>query len=344
MDTRYSTSETDLYKSCQLAYQMRRVIGLRPRTGGDSHALRYGHALHEALAVLYRTGYAHLDSDGQRRATNDAQEVFALDYPESYYPPILPRYDVGKTFDHGLAAIADYVDRWVAEDRDWEVLSCEAGETFESGGVVHLDLVARYRPTGQIIGWDHKSGGKYLDGEYWQKFLLSDQIRRYMLFIQERYGSCDGFMINAIMLKYRSRAYTRGDDHRPGQTYWHEFGRQIYNPNQATLELARENANRWSRMIDASIADDTWTYDDSSCWKCPGQFNAICEYGYRWPQDAPLILENYRVVCGEPTANLRQCELDIGHDGEHAEWQRLPIDANDDNDSEESMVVMDDDE
>jgi hypothetical protein len=324
----WSYTEQSEFKNCELKFNYRFLIGLRSREDTGWHAIRFGHAMHKALETLYVASYAsRSDFQGEgdtgspsrlSDAVQAAQDAFTEDYPPHAYPGVLPKWDVGKTWQHGMDTIADYAERWAAEDAQWEVLEAELPEEMEDRSSVHLDLVARHRVSGGVYGWDHKTSGKYLDGDFWDRFRTSDQIRRYVNHVKAKYGECAGFVINAISLKYRQKAYNRGDDQRPGKTYHHEFARMIYNPDEATLALESNNRSYWNERINQVIRSGRFGYNDGQCWKC--EYSPLCSYGYTWPRDEELILETFVQVCNRATNTKRRCQLEQGHDGDHSEY------------------------
>lgn len=318
--TAYSHSEMSCYRDCPLKYQLKYQVGLVSLAAQD-HALHFGHAFHCGLearrAMLVDNPTATLAD-----VVKVAQEAFTRDYDPSLYPLQLNRYDVGKTYRNGLDALAGYAETYAEEDQQWEVLSNEAAQEFVDGGGVHLDYVVKYQD-GRIYGVDTKTTGKYLDGDYWDKLQINSQMRHYTRFIQERYGECSGFIIDAVSLKYRSKVYHRGDDYRdPG--YWHSFCRMTYNIDDHVVALEAANTDYWSQRIRESVATERYGYNTDSCYRC--EYRDICKRGWTVDQDMELILDGgYRLVCGQQTESRRICQLNRGHDGDgHSDW--LPPD------------------
>lgn len=336
---RYSNSSLRLYQSCGLKYRLSRVEKLAAIAAGGRHDLDYGSAFAKAFQALY-------GPDGSVKA---AQAAFTAAYPPDQYPAVLPNWSQGKTHGNGLAAIAAYARRWYEEDRHWEVLSVEKLEDVEdeaeTSRVVRLDLVVRDDRDGLVYGCDMKTTGKYILGKsgehFWSQFEPNSQIRTYALHLEQQYGQCGGFIINAISLKHRSKAYTprTGPDKGVRQEAgdWHEFCRNVYNPNAKARRLETDNIAYWIARVEADKARNTWGYNTQECHRggVECEYWKLCSAGWTWPEDEELIREHYYVACLAVTGDGR-CQLEAGHDGEHDE-RRRPT-------AQDAEVVLDDDE
>lgn len=304
--TNYSHSYLNRYRECPLACYYRNELRLRKRDeGGESHHMAYSKAFHEGLGWLYQNDYAH--SSELPQLVKIAQHLFLDNYPTQ-----LAADDLAKTRENGVAAIAAYVTRWKEEDKRWKVLSCETLDNQDDGFVVKLDLVVQDLATEQILGIDHKVTGKYLNYDYWANYEPDSQVIEYVRFIKERYGYCDGFIINAIALRHRQRAY-KGEAAGP----WFAFERQTFNVNERQMEADLTSRQYWVDRVEHSKATGIWGMNTSQCKFC--EYRELCKAGWFYPDDAELIDINYRRVCGkwfgEP---LQPCQLDREHDGGHA--------------------------
>lgn len=311
---RYSHSQLQVYATCPTKYKLHYVDMLSPLVQGEEHDLRFGRAMHAALAVLYSS----------QLGVKGAREAFAASYPESDYPAELPNWSQGKSFQGGLAAIGEYAKHWLDEDRNWEVLAVEQAYVDESerDRLVRQDLVVRDRRDGLVYGVDHKITGKYLDKDYWPQFDPHSQIRQYVKSLQQQYpGEVGGFYINAISCKHRSKTYapTRGPNkgvNLPAGD-WSDFKRILFNPNQEAIEAETRNLQAWIGRVERDKETGLWGYNTDQCVRGPFvcDYHRICSAGYSWPQDAELITQHYRQQCLRLAENGERCQLPP-HDGE----------------------------
>lgn len=297
MPSRYSNSYLDRYRSCPLACYYHNELKLRKREEGvESHHMAYSRAFHEGLRLLYL-------GDTLRAA----QDVFL-----SGYSTQLDTNDAAKTRQHGITAMAQYAARWKEEDKRYRVLSVEELDRQEDGFVVKLDLVLQEIATEQILGMDHKVTGKYLNYDYWMGFEPNSQIVEYVRFIQQRHGYCDGFIVNAIALRYLQRASKNGP-----AGLWVNFERQTFNVNGRQMEIDLSSRQYWIDRVEHSKASGVWGMNTSQCKFC--EYRDLCKAGWFYPEDAELIEINYRQVCGQWFGQpLQPCALDRHHDGDHA--------------------------
>jgi hypothetical protein len=198
-----SISTEQTYKDCPLQFRYKHRIGLRKiHDEIDEHHLRFGAAVHAGLEVVYR---ARMEGEAQTKpaTVTRAKKAFREAYPYQLDPD-----DNAKTTITGQLAIDAYVARYALEDaRRWRVLAVEAPETYDSGYILHLDLVMEDTEYGGVYGFDLKTTKKKLDYQYWKKFEPNAQIARYTDYINQTYGQCQGFYIRAIQFGYRSRMY-----------------------------------------------------------------------------------------------------------------------------------------
>jgi len=295
--TNYSHSYISKYQECPLSCQYKYELRLRKREeGAGEHHLVFSRAFHEGLANWY-----------QGKGVNAAINAFVEGYPRQ-----LNEGDLAKTSQNGVKCMAAYVQRWQQEDKRWKVLEVEHMDHQEDGFVVKLDLVLQDTATEQIFGMDHKVTGAYLNYDYWSKFEPNSQVIEYVRYIQEKFGYCDGFIVNAISLRYLQRASKNG----PAGP-WFNFERQTFNVNGRQMEADLQSRHYWTERIEQSKASGLWGMNTSQCKFC--EYCDLCKAGWFYPDDAELIDINYRRICGrwfgEP---LQPCQLDREHEGEHA--------------------------
>lgn len=312
---RYSYSQISTYASCPTLYKFRYEDSL-VQVGESQHDLRFGKAWDAALNMIYSGG--NIDN---------ARVAFSQTYPLADYPAALPLWSQGKSFQSGIDGIADYVEHWRDDDEFWEVVSVQSRDKYEADGgderTVVLDLVIRDRRDGLYYGVDTKSTGKYLDSDFWLQFDPHSQIRQYVDHLQEKYGECGGFYINAASFRHRTKAYTprKGPDkgvQLPAGD-WRDFKRMIFNPNTEAIQAERVNFSSWVRRIEQDRESGIWAYNTNYCKRgpivCP--YHKICSAGYQWPRDRELIEGQYRQRCTRIASNGERCWLTPGHEGEH---------------------------
>lgn len=297
MTTAYSNSQLQSYKNCPLQFRFYWDLRLRQvdDEGGDHH-LRFGHAIHKALEVIY--------SDGTLR---EAQEQFL-----EHYPRQLDVNDKAKTRQGGLTALAQYVNRWQEEDRQWRVVEIETRS--DDPWSVKPDIVLEHREHGGYWLMDHKTTGQYLNYRYWERFQPNSQITHYFDYGIAKYGQIEGFIINAISFKFRERAY-KGE--APG--FWANFERQTFNRRSEQLDYERHSRQQWIDDIERSRAAGFFRTNTDSCYRCP--YKTICAPGWTWEEDRDLIEIQYYQVCDALLDADEHCVLRDSHEGDHSPVQ-----------------------
>lgn len=268
------------YKDCPLSCYLSYEIGLKAKEDVKSqHHLAYGSAGHESLAILYKEGFG---------AIQKAKEAF-----DKAYPYQLDEEDMAKTREHWPIVLDAYVKQYADDQKKWKIISTEEREEFDyaedNGFVVKLDLVVENIEFGGIYGVDHKivGGSKaYLSQDYWLGFDPNSQVTKYTAFIKQKYGDCSGFIINAIGMGNRSRAY-KGEP----AGFWHRFGRQMFNRNDTQLEIEQRDTRYWMDRIEESRRTNSWGMNTQGCRWC--EFRPICGAGWTWPEDRELIEIQY---------------------------------------------------
>lgn len=314
---RYSYSQISTYAACPLKYKLRYVDNLTPLQEGGQHDLRFGKAIHNALAVLYGPG----------GSVRSAREAFAAAYPVSEYPFPLPAWSQGKSFQGGCAALTAYGEFWREEDTHWQVIAVEqmGFDDGEERRMVKLDMVVRDSRDGLVYGVDHKVTGKYLDANYWAAFDPHSQIRQYVDWLTKQYGRCGGFYMNALSLRYRSKSYTPRSGPDKGVQLpagdWYAFKRMCFNPNAEALALESDSYRFWVNQIQNSRSTGAWGYNTDHCVRGPifCEYHGMCSKGYSWPQDRELIEAYYRERCPRLAKEGERCQLaphgpEIEHD------------------------------
>jgi hypothetical protein len=317
---RYSHSSLSVYRLCPLKFFYHYVAHLEPLQPPSRHDLDFGNAWDAGLTAWYRDGKG-----------DKALDAFAAAYPANKYPAVLPPNSQGKTFENGLKGLAAYITRWAEEDAHWTVLHLQEKHINEAGDrTLKLDMIVRDDRDGQVYGIDSKTTSSYLDNKYWSRYEPNSQVRMYADHIQERFGDCGGFIINAASFKHRSKAYTPRTGPDKGVQLpagdWHSFARMTFNPNRNALQLERDSSAYWVSRIEADQASGSWGYNDQSCHaygrEC--EYYKLCSAGYSWPQDEELVLSYYRQQCPK-VLNEGRCQLALNHEGDHD--PTMPVEA-----------------
>lgn len=294
MTNAYSNSQLQSYKACPLQWRFHWDLHLRRMDDELSdHHLRYGAAIHEGLAVHYSGG-----------TLRKAQDAFLAAYPKQLDPN-----DKAKTRQNGITALAEYAKRWTQEDKVWKVVAIE--ERSDDPWSVKPDIVLEHLEQGGIWLMDHKTTGQYLNYRYWERFQPNSQITHYLDYAQSKYGPIEGFIINAISLRFREKKYK---DEPAG--FWCAFERQVFNRNPSQLEYERMSRADWIADLERSRANGFWRTNTDSCFRC--QYRGICAPGWTWEEDRDLIEIQYRQVCDALLDHDYHCVLDLGHEGECA--------------------------
>lgn len=310
---RFSHSRLADLKACGLRYYFKHVVGLRKHEdSADQHHLRYGGAMHEALAVLYSANYASNHDYDRARLMDLVKQTFLDAYPVQLDPA-----DQAKTRDNGVRVLDWYAAHWHDEDAKWRVVSVEKAEDTDAWSL-RLDLVMENIEYGGIYSWDHKITKKYLNYDFWNTFDPNSQITQYVDHVRERYGECSGFFINAISMGHRQRAY-KGEP----AGFWAKFERQMFNRNAEQLQQERQSteraieiASQAQAMIEAGTdAVRAYGFNTDSCRFC--EFRPVCAAGWTWERDSELIEIQFRRACLEIIPGGR-CQLDRGHEDDHA--------------------------
>lgn len=228
------------FNKCNWWYWLRHTLGLRPK--GDSAALAFGAALHDGLAVWYRTK--------DRLAALD--KVDAIDYPS------IP----GDYRTKGLvfATLEKYWDHYGNDDQ-WDVIlnetsfSIEDEDGFRWGG--RLDLGVRWHSGVWIV--DHKStsiGGP----TWWTEFETSPQMAGYTYAASLLRGNeaPKGVIINRLVV-------------RSGGTF--DFERRPFRWPAWKIEEWKADRVRNYHELSRCITDDNFPRNRYSCvgryGKCP---------------------------------------------------------------------------
>lgn len=293
--TNYRNSTVGDYIRCPLAFNFAHNLHLR-KIDDDSgeHHKRFGQAVHATLAVI------HTERDLRK-----AQKVMRESYPTQLDPD-----DLAKTADNACYVLEKYVEHY-QWDQNWKVLSIEQTDWEGSYVAVTPDMVVKDHYDNIFIV-DHKTTGKYLNFDYFADFDPNSQVTHYIQRIKERYGHCDGFIVNAIRFAFLKRA---SKDRAAGFNV--EFERQVFQRTASQIERTERSTDEWLVQIERSRESGYWRAAEtpSACKFC--HYKSICAAGWSWEEDQELITNVFRQVCDEPLPSNDRCNFDLGHEGDH---------------------------
>jgi hypothetical protein len=241
-------SEISCFNSCPKKYQLQKEGWHKQEDGEETTDLRFGAALHSALEAHY-----------QGKSQEEVLNVFRNQYTEATEKK-------EKSLESGLETLKNYIAHYSEQDKDWRVIATELKgdvETLTGNHELHIDLVAEHLPSGSIYLFDHKTTSKAFSPMYWKKFEIDSQMSRYTKYVQDKFGSCAGVVINGLSIGYRSRAY-KGEP----AGYWQKFERQIFNRSQDVLNMWLESDKKWEKLIAFA--------EQENCF--PSQLGSLCAW------------------------------------------------------------------
>lgn len=293
----HSNSAINEFSRCPLSYFYRYEQHLR-RIDEDksAHHTTFGTAGHKAFEVLYTEG----DVKRAQQAMRD------------YYPVQLDPEDLAKTADNACFAITKYWQHYNM-DRDWQVVSVERRDATDDGFGIKPDLVVKDAHDNLLVV-DHKFTGAYLNYDWFSQFDPNSQVTHYIRWCKEKYGHCDGFVVNAISLRHRQRAY-KGE----AAGFWCAFERQQFQRTASQIENTVRSADEVIEDIARAQQRGFWRAAEhkQACHFC--SYKSLCSAGWSWQQDRELILSVFKQTCDEPvSATDEHCTLDLGHSGPHS--------------------------
>ena len=254
------------FNSCPKKYNLQRQGWHKQEDGEETTDLRFGQALHSALECHYKGG-----------SPDDTIKTFTDSYQECTEKK-------EKSVESGVETLRNYIEFYKEQDKDWRVIGTEVKdevETLTGNHELHIDLVAEHLPSGSIYFWDHKTTSKAFSPMYWRKFEIDSQMSRYTKYVQDKFGSCAGCVINGISVGYRSRMY-KGEP----AGYWQKFERQIFNRSQDILNMWLESDKQWEKLM--AYADKEQCY--------PSALGSLCAwcafYPYCLAGEDKMLLES----------------------------------------------------
>lgn len=246
-------SEISNFNTCPFKRKLSLEGWHKQDDGEETTDLRFGQAIHSALEIHYKGA-----------SLADTIKAFTDNYKECTDKK-------EKSVESGIECLKNYVETYRVQDEDWDVIGTEVKdevETLSGNHELHIDVIAKHKPSGSIYFWDHKTTSKAFSPMYWKKFELSSQMLRYTKYVEDKFGSCAGCLINGIAVGYRSRMY-KGEP----AGYWQKFERQIFNYSKPMIEMWLESDRQWEQLI--GLADEKQIY--------PKALGAICGWCEFYP-------------------------------------------------------------
>lgn len=240
-------SERGNFNSCPYKYHLQRIGLRRIEESSKEEDKNFGIAVHAGLKAHY---------DGKE--WSEIFKVYQDLYPEKEYK------NKAKDFEGGKLLLMEYRDYWREQDKLWDIIGTEVEDQVEFNDEehdLHIDLLAKNRQTSEIWAWDHKTTDKTLGKGYWKKYELDAQITRYTKYIKDKYGSCGGFIINAMQVGHRQRVY-KGEP----AGYYQNFERQPFSRNEAQIKFWMDSEKDWQALIEHCETMGTW----------PKHLSALC--------------------------------------------------------------------
>lgn len=292
----YSNSYIASFERCHLACFYENEINLR-RSDSDAsgHHLAFGGAVHKGLEVLY--------SGGTMQA---AQQALQEAYPVQLDPD-----DLAKTAEHGCFTLEKYWEHYNG-DKQWKIIEVVEQRQFRDDGFgIKPDLVVEDE-NGNLLVVDHKTTGAYLNADYFTQYDPNAQITHYVHWAREKYGHCDGFVVNVLRFAFLKRA---SKERSAG--FCCEFERQVFQRSRTQIQRTLKATEEAIKEIETCRRTGYWRANEqpNACKFC--SFRSICAAGWDWENDAELILNNYRRVCNRAVSLTDEhCQLDLDHEGE----------------------------
>ena len=243
-------SERGTFNTCPFKYKLEKDGVKRACPSLLAEDRTFGIAIHEALKSFY-------DGKGWEEVITEYAKL---------YPQDKQYASKAKSYEGGVKLLEAYRAYWSGQDELWEILGTEIeDEVFfnDEEHSLHIDLIARNKQTEEIWAWDHKTTDKAFFKGFWKKYELDAQITRYTKYIKDKYGSCGGFIINALQTGHRERAY-KGEP----AGYYQRFERQPFSRNDAQIKFWEDSEKDWAELIEVCTQKNIW----------PKHFGALCGY------------------------------------------------------------------
>ena len=174
---------------CRRKFYWRHVRNLVPKV--KSTALMFGGAWHKAMEAYWTEG--------------DAIKVFTEEYGEVDVP-----LGDKRSLERGLKILADYMKRYPVDS--FEILASEGSHGVEFERIIpdpqlpeeisvwyygKMDKVIRWN--GGVYVMEHKTTSQLGYG-FFSQFALNHQVDGYIYLCKDKYGECNGVLVDAVLI------------------------------------------------------------------------------------------------------------------------------------------------
>jgi len=232
------------FLTCRMRWYWRHRRNLTPIQ--KSLALLFGAALHIGFKVIYTEG--------------DPIEAFK----EAYQPQDVPEGEK-RTVEHGVRILEAYLKQY--KTNPFEVIECNGSHVIKISKDIEyaarMDAVIKWQ-TKQVYVMEHKTTSS-LGYHFFDNFVLNHQIEGYIVACQDKYGECEGVLIDAISTAKQPRQRFMRDIATRTIEQQNNFGKEV-------LDI--------SRNITYAIEHNSYPMNKSMCnyyGACP--YKELCLHG-----------------------------------------------------------------
>jgi len=232
------------FLTCRMRWYWRHRRNVTPIQ--RSLALSFGAALHIGFKAFY-TG-------------NDAIEAFKADYQ----PVDIPEGEK-RTVEHGSMILEKYAEQY--KTNPFEVIECNGSHLIQlSDDVIYaarMDAIIKWQGEKTYV-MEHKTTSS-LGYYFFENFALNHQVDGYVRACKDKYGECEGVLIDAISTAKQPRERFMRDIATRTIDQQNNFGKEV-----------RDIADNISYAID----NDSFPMNKSMCnyyGACP--YKALCLHG-----------------------------------------------------------------
>lgn len=247
-----------------MSYYLQYIVGLKKNDLDDSNAqMNFGTAVHLFL---------------ENHFLGNKVKNLGSQYVE---PRDIPRFSL-KALD---LFCTSYLKKYVEADKEFEVLDIEDVSEFELEG--HTFLIKRdgaLKLNGNIFGLEHKTT-KSISQMYFDKYYMNSQITAQVADVKDKYGQCEGIMLNVGEIKHLKRKPTAkydGVEQLDDGTYIAcKFERDFINRQECEIEDWKQNTVQWINRIELSKKKNDWPkstglWGGSICNSC--EYRELCKF------------------------------------------------------------------
>ena len=261
-----STTRAD-FANCRAYWYHRHqcnLVAIKPK-----YALDFGAAMHLGFKAFY-TG-------------DDAVAAFR----EAYQPVDIPEKEK-RTVEHGVLILQKYMEQY--HTNPFEIVECNGSHLMKISEDVtyaaRMDAVIKYLVTNKLYVMEHKTTSR-LTYNFFKDFELNVQIDGYIPACRDKFGECEGSLIDVISTK--QEVMTDADVEA-----WLAKGNNRFLKSKKTSSFARDFATRTieqqnnfgKEVLDIvdnmsfAIENDSYPKNTRACnYYGPCPYQALCLYG-----------------------------------------------------------------